>query len=55
MSICKRCNRPLKTQMSIDTGYGPICKKKHDEAEEEFLKRQITIDDEIAYREKMKA
>lgn len=55
MSTCKRCNRPLRTQKSIDVGYGPICKRKHDEAEEEFLKRQITIDDELAYKEKMKS
>lgn len=53
--ICKRCNRPLKTQKSIDTGFGPVCKKKHDEAEEEFLKRQITIDEELSYQEKMRA
>ncbi|UAW07747.1 hypothetical protein PVJ1_00013 [Psychrobacillus phage PVJ1] len=54
MTICKRCNRPLKTQKSIAVGYGPTCKKKHDEAEEEFLKRQITIDEEIAYQEKVR-
>lgn len=55
MSTCKRCNRQLKTQKSIDVGYGPTCKRKHDEAEEEFLKRQITIDDELAYKEKTKS
>lgn len=55
MSICKRCNRPLKTQKSIDMGFGPVCKKKHDQAEEEFLKRQITADDELEYQTKMKA
>lgn len=55
MSVCKRCNRPLKTQKSIDVGYGPVCKRKHDEAEEEFLKRQVTIDEELNYQEKMRA
>ncbi|WP_313893881.1 DUF6011 domain-containing protein [Psychrobacillus sp.] len=55
MSICKRCNRPLRTQKSIDTGFGQVCKRKHDEAEEEFLKRQITVDDELEYQSKMKA
>lgn len=55
MSTCKRCNRPLKSAKSIKQGFGPVCKKKHDEAEEEFLKRQITIDEEMAYREKMRA
>lgn len=55
MSIRKRCNRPLKTQKSIDMGFGPVCKKKHDEAEEEFLKRQITIDEELVHQEKMRA
>jgi len=24
---CKRCNRPLKSQKSIELGYGPICAK----------------------------
>lgn len=53
MAICKRCNRPLKTTKSIDNGYGPVCKKKHEEAEAEFLKRQITIDEELSYQEKV--
>lgn len=50
MGTCKRCNRPLKTPRSIDVGFGPVCKKKHDEAEAEFLKRQVTIDEELAYQ-----
>lgn len=54
MSTCKRCNRPLKTAKSIENGYGPVCKKKHDEAEAEFMKMQITIDEEIAYQEKLR-
>ena len=52
---CKRCNRPLKTTKSIDDGYGPVCKQKHEEAEAEFLKRQITLDEELAYQEKLRA
>ncbi len=55
MSICKRCNRPLEIQKSIDIGFGPVCKKMHDEAEEEFLKLQITVNDELEYQTKMKA
>jgi len=55
MNTCKRCNRPLRSARSIDNGYGPICKKKHEAAEAEFLKRQITIDEELTYQEKLKA
>ncbi|MGF7014262.1 DUF6011 domain-containing protein [Ornithinibacillus bavariensis] len=55
MSTCKRCNRPLKTTKSIEVGFGPVCKKKHDEAEAEFLKRQVTIDEELTYQEKLRA
>ncbi|MEN2468213.1 DUF6011 domain-containing protein [Ornithinibacillus sp. JPR2-1] len=55
MGVCKRCNRKLKTQKSIEVGFGPVCKKKHDEAEAEFLKMQVTIDDELQYQEKMRA
>ncbi|MHC8517013.1 DUF6011 domain-containing protein [Sporosarcina sp. ITBMC105] len=53
MGTCKRCNKPLKTPKSIAVGFGPVCKRKHDEAEAEFLKRQVTIDEEIAYQERM--
>lgn len=53
MGTCKRCNRPLKTPRSIEVGFGPVCKRKHDEAEAEFLKRQVTIDEEIAYQERV--
>lgn len=45
MSLCNRCNRPLKTQKSIHEGYGPVCKKKQKEADEAFDKIQVTIDD----------
>ena len=53
MDVCKRCNKPLKTRRSIEIGFGPICKKKHDEAEAEFLKLQVTIDDEMEYQKKV--
>lgn len=53
MGVCKRCNRPLRTVKSIGDGYGPICKRKHEEVEAEFLKRQVTIDEVIAYEEKV--
>lgn len=55
MNTCKRCNRKLKTTKSIEMGFGPVCKKKHDEAEAEFLKMQVTIDEEITYQEKLRA
>lgn len=53
MGTCKRCNRKLKTPRSIEVGFGSVCKRKHDEAEAEFLKRQVTIDEEIAYQERV--
>lgn len=53
MQKCKRCNKPLKTAQSIKDGRGPICKRKHDEAEAEFLKRQITLEEEIEYQLKV--
>ncbi|MEK4132022.1 DUF6011 domain-containing protein [Solibacillus sp. FSL W8-0474] len=27
---CGRCNRKLKSEKSRETGFGPVCKKKHD-------------------------
>ncbi len=47
MKLCERCNRKLKSQKSIDVGMGPTCKKKHEaeQAEAEFNKNQITIDE----------
>lgn len=51
MEACKRCGRKLKTPKSIEVGYGATCKQKHDVEEAEFLKRQITIYDELAYQE----
>lgn len=53
MSKCKLCGKTLKTPESIKYGYGPICKRKHEEAEAEFLKRQITLDEELAYQERV--
>ncbi|WP_432355288.1 DUF6011 domain-containing protein [Sporosarcina sp. A2] len=54
MSKCGLCGKTLKTPNSIKNGYGPICKKKHDAAEAEFLKIQVTIDEELAYLERVK-
>lgn len=54
MEACGRCGRKLKTAKSIEDGFGPVCKKKHEQAEAEFLKRQITIDEEIEYRQAVK-
>jgi len=42
---CNRCGRKLKTQKSIDEGYGPVCKKKQAEADAEFEKIQLTLDE----------
>lgn len=47
MSNCKRCGKPLKTVKSIDIGYGPVCKKKQAEADAEFEKIQITLDEVV--------
>ncbi|WP_167397374.1 DUF6011 domain-containing protein [Lysinibacillus mangiferihumi] len=49
MKLCKRCNRKLKSQKSIDVGMGPICKKKYEAelAEAKFNNHQITIDEVI--------
>lgn len=45
MEVCARCGRKLKTQKSIDQGYGPVCHKKHLKAiaDAEFEKNQVTI------------
>ncbi|WP_252503253.1 DUF6011 domain-containing protein [Sporosarcina sp. Marseille-Q4943] len=53
MGACKRCNRKLKTPRSIEVGYGPVCKRKHDQAEAEFLKRQVTMDEVLEYQTKL--
>ena len=53
MSKCKLCGKTLKTPESIKSGYGPICKVKQDAADAEFLKLQVTIDEEIEYQERV--
>ena len=53
MSKCKLCGKTLKTPESIKNGYGPICKVKQDAADAEFLKLQVTIDEEIEYQERV--
>jgi len=45
MQTCGRCGRELKTQKSIDDGYGPVCKKKQAIADAEFEKIQITLEE----------
>ncbi|WP_172645575.1 DUF6011 domain-containing protein [Domibacillus tundrae] len=47
MKLCERCNRPLKSQKSMDAGMGPVCKKKQaeEEAQAEFERNQLTIDE----------
>lgn len=54
MITCKRCNRPLKSTRSVATEYGPTCKLKQEIADAEFLRIQITIDEELAYQDKVK-
>lgn len=44
MSVCKRCQRTLRSKKSIEDGMGRTCKKKAaEEAAAEFEKMQITI------------
>ena len=50
MGACNRCGRKLKTQKSIDDGYGPVCKRKQAAADAEFEKIQITLE-EVAVSE----
>lgn len=47
MQTCGRCGRELKTQKSIDEGYGPVCKKKQAAEDAEFERIQVTIDEVI--------
>lgn len=35
-NLCKRCNRPLKSEKAIKDGYGPVCKKKVEQEHLEF-------------------
>ncbi|GIN71166.1 hypothetical protein J14TS2_16410 [Bacillus sp. J14TS2] len=52
---CKRCGRVLKSEKSIDAGYGPVCKKKQEAADAEFEKIQITIFEELEYQKGLRA
>lgn len=45
MESCGRCGRKLKTQKSIEEGYGPVCKRKKIAEDEEFERIQVTIDE----------
>lgn len=47
MKLCECCNRPLKTQKSMDAGMGPVCTKKAAEeaAQAEFERNQVTMDE----------
>ena len=47
MLQCGCCKRQLKSDKSIELGYGPTCYKKHLQAlaDAEFEKNQITIDE----------
>lgn len=49
MNQCTRCNRQLKSEKSMELGYGPTCYKKHQKelADAEFLRNQMTIDEVI--------
>ena len=47
MDACNRCGRKLKTQNSIDDGYGPVCKKKQAAEDAEFEKIQITLEEVV--------
>ncbi|WP_188006843.1 DUF6011 domain-containing protein [Sporosarcina sp. ANT_H38] len=47
MGVCNRCGRELKTQKSIDDGYGPVCKKKQSTEDAEFEKIQITLEEVV--------
>lgn len=42
---CKRCNRPLTNEKSVELGFGLACHKKHRKelADAEFERLQITI------------
>ena len=42
---CKRCSKQLKTQKSIDAGFGPVCKVKQAAEDAEFERIQITLDE----------
>lgn len=41
---CGRCGRKLKSERSRETGFGPVCKRKHDA---DLAAQQVTIDEVI--------
>lgn len=57
MHQCARCNRQLKSEKSIELGYGPTCYRKHlkEQADAEFLRNQMTIDEVIQHEERRKS
>lgn len=46
-SQCGRCGRKLKTNKSIEQGYGPVCYKKYLKEQEEVgtMDNQLTIEE----------
>lgn len=57
MHQCARCNRQLKSEKSMELGYGPTCYRKHlkEQADAEFLRNQMTIDEVIQHEERRKS
>ncbi|WP_341320846.1 DUF6011 domain-containing protein [Solibacillus sp. FSL H8-0523] len=57
MQQCARCNRQLKSEKSMELGYGPTCYRKHlkEQADAEFLRNQMTIDEVIQHEERRKS
>jgi hypothetical protein len=51
VKLCERCNRPLKSEKSMDDGMGRTCKKKQAIEDAEFEKIQVTIDEIIDVKE----
>lgn len=51
MQNCNRCGRVLKSAKSIEEGFGPVCKKKHERelAQAEFEKNQLTMDEVLSH------
>lgn len=43
-SSCGRCGRKLKTAKSMQDGFGPVCKRKH---EAEQAANQLTFEEEL--------
>lgn len=49
IETCGRCGRKLKTEKSIEAGFGPVCYKKFlkEQADIGFEKNQITMDEVV--------